>query len=160
MASGHVRFAAGGSASGSGDRISDPGNGGGGGGWITRCGAGAGNSGVDSGKRACLKTSRRDESIADEWALRYWIGPAHRFGLADFMRRLSAQNALPESRQSSIKARIPGRVTGWQYLMTIWHKKKNMIKVLPVEDMRLTGAGYQAGGYNNARAKPCAARWN
>jgi len=65
--------------------------------------------GIDQGQRRYLKTSRRDESIADEWALRLLdeaqISSA---GLADFMRRLAGQRALPETRQTSYYSSHPG----------------------------------------------------
>ena len=94
--------------------------------------------GVDSGKRAYLKTSRRDESIADEWALRLLDQAGiSSFGLADVMRRLSAQNALPESRQSVYYSSHPGANDRMATFNDHLAQKEEQDRTLPVEDMRL-----------------------
>ena len=94
--------------------------------------------GVDSGKRAYLKTSRRDESIADEWALRLLDQAGiSSFGLADVMRRLSAQNALPESRQSVYYSSHPGANDRMAAFNDHLAQKEELDRALPVEDMRL-----------------------
>ena len=65
--------------------------------------------GADRANRNYQSLSRMDESVADEWALRLLqkqqISAA---GLSDFMRRIAAQRALPESRQSDYYQSHPG----------------------------------------------------
>ena len=57
--------------------------------------------GLDRANRNYLQSSRYDEAVADEWALRILKDrDIAATGLADFMRRLAAQRALPENRQS------------------------------------------------------------
>ncbi len=94
--------------------------------------------GVDRGKRAYLKTSRRDESIADEWALQLLdeTGTSS-FGLADVMRRLSAQNALPESRQSEYYSTHPGASSRLATFNDHIRLKEKGSREISLEDMRL-----------------------
>lgn len=65
--------------------------------------------GHDRAGRNYLASSRYDESVADEWALKllaeHGIAAS---GMADFMRRLAAQSALPENRQSDYYSSHPG----------------------------------------------------
>ena len=65
--------------------------------------------GTDRSNRLYLQKSRADESVADEWAIRLLntqnITTA---GLADFMRRMAAQRALPENRQAEYYLSHPG----------------------------------------------------
>ncbi|MGC6412152.1 MAG: M48 family metalloprotease [Candidatus Puniceispirillaceae bacterium] len=64
--------------------------------------------GTDQAKRRYLARSRQDEAIADEWALT--LLDEHQIsasGMADFMRRLASERALPESRQSEYYATHP-----------------------------------------------------
>ena len=64
--------------------------------------------GTDQAKRRYLARSRQDEAIADEWALtlleKHQISAS---GIADFMRRLASERALPENRQSEYYASHP-----------------------------------------------------
>lgn len=65
--------------------------------------------GFDRAQRNYLSLSRRDESIADEWALRLLEGQdISAAGLSDFMRRIAGERALPESRQSDYYLTHPG----------------------------------------------------
>lgn len=94
--------------------------------------------GVDRGKRAYLKTSRRDESIADEWALQLLDETGiSSFGLADVMRRLSAQNALPESRQSEYYSTHPGASSRLATFNDHIRLKEQRTREISLEDMRL-----------------------
>ena len=94
--------------------------------------------GVDTGKRAYLKTSRRDESIADEWALQLLDKTGiSSFGLADVMRRLSAQNALPESRQSEYYSTHPGASSRLATFNDHLRLKEPGTREISAEDMRL-----------------------
>lgn len=57
--------------------------------------------GTDRAKRQYLHTSRKDESVADEWALRLLDKAGiSSYGLSDFMRRQASQRMLPQGRQS------------------------------------------------------------
>ena len=65
--------------------------------------------GHDRAARNYLASSRYDESVADEWALK--LLAEHGItasGMADFMRRIAAQSALPENRQSDYYSSHPG----------------------------------------------------
>ena len=94
--------------------------------------------GVDRGKRAYLKTSRRDESIADEWVLQLLDETGiSSFGLADVMRRLSAQNALPESRQSEYYSTHPGASSRLATFNDHIRLKEQRTREISLEDMRL-----------------------
>ena len=65
--------------------------------------------GTDRAKRQYLSTSRKDESVADEWALRLLDKAGiSSHGLTDFMRRQASQRMLPESRQSEYYTTHPG----------------------------------------------------
>ena len=65
--------------------------------------------GFDRANRNYFSLSRRDESIADEWALRLLEGQdISAAGLSDFMRRIAGERALPESRQSDYYLTHPG----------------------------------------------------
>ena len=65
--------------------------------------------GSDRTNRAYLQKSRTDESVADEWALRLLESQKiTAAGLADVMRRMAAQSALPEARQSIYYLTHPG----------------------------------------------------
>ena len=94
--------------------------------------------GVDRGNRAYLKTSRRDESIADEWALQLLDKTGiSSFGLADVMRRLSAQNALPESRQSEYYSTHPGASSRLATFNDHIRLEEHDPREISLEDMRL-----------------------
>ena len=65
--------------------------------------------GSDRAQRRYLALSRKDESVADEWALSLLDSvniSSH--GLTDFMRRQASQRLLPESRQSEYYTTHPG----------------------------------------------------
>ena len=65
--------------------------------------------GMDRANRNYLTTSRYDESVADEWALKILDAQdISASGMADFMRRLTGERALPESRQSDYYRTHPG----------------------------------------------------
>lgn len=65
--------------------------------------------GTDRSKRLYYQKSRADESVADEWAIRLLNSQnVTTEGLAGFMRRMAAQRALPESRQSEYYLSHPG----------------------------------------------------
>ena len=66
-------------------------------------------AGSDRAKRRYLSLSRKDESVADEWALSLLdtVGISSH-GLTDFMRRQASQRILPESRQSEYYTTHPG----------------------------------------------------
>ena len=65
--------------------------------------------GNDRAKRQYLTTSRKDESIADEWALRLLDKAGiSSHGLTDFMRRQASQRMMPESRQNEYYRTHPG----------------------------------------------------
>ena len=65
--------------------------------------------GTDRSKRLYLQKSRADESVADEWAIRLLNSQnVTTAGLAGFMRRMAAQRALPETRQSEYYLSHPG----------------------------------------------------
>ena len=75
--------------------------------------------GTDRAKRQYLSTSRKDESVADEWALRLLNKAGiSSHGLTDFMRRQASQRMLPESRQSEYYTSHPEQKRGWQPLLT------------------------------------------
>ncbi len=94
--------------------------------------------GVDTGKRNYLKTSRRDESIADEWALQLLDKTGvSSFGLAEVMRRLSAQNALPKSRQSSYYSSHPGAGQRLATFNDHLSRNKGSIREISEQDLRL-----------------------
>ena len=65
--------------------------------------------GHDRAARNYLASSRYDEAVADEWALKllaeHGIAAS---GMAEFMRRIAAQSALPENRQSEYYRSHPG----------------------------------------------------
>jgi predicted Zn-dependent protease len=65
--------------------------------------------GTDLAKRKILHGYRRDESVADELGLRFLdaSGVSSR-GLAEMMRRMAAQSALPESHQHTYYQTHPG----------------------------------------------------
>ena len=57
--------------------------------------------GTDRAKRQYLSVSRKDESVADEWALKLLDKAGiSSHGLTDFMRRQASQSLLPENYQS------------------------------------------------------------
>ena len=94
--------------------------------------------GVDTGKRNYLKTSRRDESIADEWALQLLDKTGiSSFGLAEVMRRLSAQSALPTSRQSSYYSSHPGAGERLATFNDHLSRHKDSKREISEQDMRL-----------------------
>ncbi len=94
--------------------------------------------GVDTGKRNYLKTSRRDESIADEWALRLLDKTGvSSFGLAEVMRRLSAQSGLPTSRQSSYYSSHPDAGERLATFNDHRSRHKDSIRKIREHDMRL-----------------------
>ena len=65
--------------------------------------------GSDRAKRRYLSLSRKDESVADEWALSLLDSAGiSSHGLTDFMRRQASQRILPESRQSEYYTTHPG----------------------------------------------------
>ena len=65
--------------------------------------------GHDRANRNYLASSRYDESVADEWALKLLEEQdISASGMADFMRRIAAQSALPENRQSDYYHSHPG----------------------------------------------------
>ena len=65
--------------------------------------------GYDRANRNYLALSRNDEAVADEWALRLMKNQGIAAdGLANFMRRLNGERALPESRQSDYYLTHPG----------------------------------------------------
>ena len=65
--------------------------------------------GTDRAKRQYLSTSRKDESVADEWALRLLDKAGiSSYGLADFMRRQASQRMLPENRLNEYYTTHPG----------------------------------------------------
>ena len=65
--------------------------------------------GTDRSNRLYLQKSRADESVADEWAIRLLNSQnITSAGLADFMRRMAAQRALPENRQAEYYLTHPG----------------------------------------------------
>ena len=65
--------------------------------------------GSDRAKRRYLAVSRKDESVADEWALSLLDSAGiSSHGLTDFMRRQASQRILPESRQSEYYTTHPG----------------------------------------------------
>ena len=65
--------------------------------------------GTDSAKRQYLSTSRKDESVADEWALRLLDKAGiSSFGLTDFMRRQASERMLTQGRQSEYYTTHPG----------------------------------------------------
>ncbi len=65
--------------------------------------------GTDRSNRLYLQKSRADESVADEWAIRLLNSQnITTAGLADFMRRMAAQRALPENRQAEYYLSHPG----------------------------------------------------
>ena len=65
--------------------------------------------GHDRAARNYLASSRYDESVADEWALKLLAEQGiTASGMADFMRRIAAQSALPENRQSDYYSSHPG----------------------------------------------------
>lgn len=65
--------------------------------------------GADRANRNYLAVSRHDESVADEYALRVMKDNGiSADGMARFMRRLAAQRALPESRQTDYYLTHPG----------------------------------------------------
>jgi len=65
--------------------------------------------GTDRSNRLYLQKSRADESVADEWAIRLLNSQnITSAGLADFMRRMAAQRALPENRQAEYYLSHPG----------------------------------------------------
>ena len=75
----------------------------------TEAAVGVAIGGTDRAKRQYLSTSRKDESVADEWALRLLNKAGiSSHGLADFMRRQASQRILPESRQSEYYTTHPG----------------------------------------------------
>ena len=65
--------------------------------------------GTDRAKRQYLSTSRKDESVADEWALRLLDKAGiSSYGLTDFMRRQASQRMLPEGRLNEYYTTHPG----------------------------------------------------
>ena len=65
--------------------------------------------GTDRANRRYLSTSRKDESVADEWALRLLDkADISSYGLTDFMRRQASQRMLPQGRQSKYYTTHPG----------------------------------------------------
>lgn len=65
--------------------------------------------GSDQINRQLLRGFRRDESVADEFGLRFLdTARVSSRGLAEMMRRLAAQRALPENRQSQYYQTHPG----------------------------------------------------
>ena len=65
--------------------------------------------GTDRAKRQYLSTSRKDESVADEWALRLLDKAGiSSYGLTDFMRRQASQRMLPENRLNEYYTTHPG----------------------------------------------------
>ena len=65
--------------------------------------------GTDRAKRQYMSKSRKDESVADEWALRLLDKAGiSSHGLSDFMRRQASQRMLPESRQNEYYTTHPG----------------------------------------------------
>ena len=65
--------------------------------------------GTDRAKRQYLSTSRKDEAVADEWALRLLDKAGiSSFGLTDFMRRQASQRMLTQGRQSEYYTTHPG----------------------------------------------------
>lgn len=66
-------------------------------------------AGTDRAQRNYLAGSRRDEAVADEWALAAMENTGvSALGLRQLMRRLASQRALPESRQSQYYTSHPG----------------------------------------------------
>ena len=65
--------------------------------------------GSDQAKRSMLRGFQRDESVADELGLQFLErAGVSANGLADMMRRMAAQRALPESHQASYYQTHPG----------------------------------------------------
>ena len=65
--------------------------------------------GTDRAKRQYLSTSRKDEAVADQWALRLLDKAGiSSYGLTDFMRRQASQRLLPQGRQSEYYTTHPG----------------------------------------------------
>lgn len=94
--------------------------------------------GTDRSKRLYLQKSRADESVADEWAIRLLnkenITTA---GLADFMRRMAAQRALPETRQSEYYLSHPGAKERLSAFTDNIAKHGHEMSHLPVEKSQL-----------------------
>ena len=80
--------------------------------------------GFDRANRNYLALSRQDESVADEWALRLLAGQdISSAGMADFMRRIAGERALPETRQSDYYRSHPG--AGARLLVFEDHARKH-----------------------------------
>ena len=65
--------------------------------------------GTDQAKRQYLSASRNDEAVADGWAVKLLDhAGVSSSGLANLMRRMASQRALPENRQASYYRSHPG----------------------------------------------------
>ena len=65
--------------------------------------------GTDQTKRLYLSASRNDEAVADGWAVKLLDHAGiSSSGLANLMRRMASQRALPETRQASYYRSHPG----------------------------------------------------
>ena len=75
----------------------------------TEAAVGVAIGGTDRAKRQYMSTSRKDEAVADEWALKLLDKAGiSSHGLTDFMRRQASLRMLPESRQSEYYTTHPG----------------------------------------------------